>query len=464
MAPRTLIRGACVVSIDPEIGDLACGDILIEDGAIAAVAPSIDVDEAGVEVVDGAERVVLPGFVDTHRHTWESAIKGVAVDWTHRHYFCGTRQVLGGLYRPEDIYAGNLIGAAESLDVGTTTLLDWSHNMNSPEHADAAVTALQDGGGRAILGYGGSNEQWLPITDTPLSRDAVRVRDQYFSADDGLVTMCMALRGPDLATMEACRHDWRLSRELGLRITVHVGNGEFTREGSIVALDREGLLGPDTTYVHCNTLSEEELRLLADSGGTASISPEVEMQMEMGFPATGRLLGVGVRPSLSVDVPNALGASMFGVMRAALQVQRVLDNGAAIATGNLLERLPVTARDVLEFATIEGARACGLDHLIGSITPGKRADLVLLRADDLALAPLNNPVGQIVLAGHPGLVDSVLVDGRFVKRDGRLTDLDPGRVRQLASDSRDFLFATAGVDPAGWIPDVYDARDEAAAI
>lgn len=366
--------------------------------------------------------------------------------------------MIGHLYEPEDVYAGNLLGVAESLDTGTTTLLDWSHNMNSPEHADAAVAALRDGGGRAILGYGGSNEQWLPVTDTPLSEDARRVRAEHFPGDDGLVTMCMALRGPDLATLGACVHDWRLSRELGLRITVHVGSGEFGRGGPIETLDREDLLGADTTYVHCNVLSDAELERIAASGGTASVSPEVEMQMEMGFPATGRLLRAGVRPSLSVDVPNALSASMFAVMRSALQVQRLLDNAEAIERGELLERLPVSARDVLEFATIEGARACGLEDRIGSLAPGKQADVVLLRTDDLALTPLNNPVGQVVLGGHPGLVDAVLVAGRFVKRDGRLTGLDVGRVGELARASRTRLFAAAEVDPAGWIPDVYDLQ------
>jgi cytosine/adenosine deaminase-related metal-dependent hydrolase len=214
------------------------------------------------------------------------------------------------------------------------------------------------------------------------------------------------------------------------------------------------------TFVHCNTLADDELRMMADAGCTASVSPDIELQMGHGWPATGRLLDAGIRPSLSIDVCCSNGGHMFGTMRAAIGTQRGFDNAAAVEAGGAAD-VKLTCRDVLEFATIEGARACGLDGEIGSLTPGKAADLVLLRTDDLGMTPLNNPVAAVVYNAHPGLVDTVLVAGRIVKRDGRLLDVDEARVRRLAVESRDDILARAADTPAriggGWIPEPYVA-------
>jgi cytosine/adenosine deaminase-related metal-dependent hydrolase len=276
--------------------------------------------------------------------------------------------------------------------------------------------------------------------------------------------MAMALRGPEFSTLDATLHDYKFARELGLSISVHVGSGEWGKGRPVAKLKEHKLLGTDVTYVHCNTLADDEIQIIADSGGSASVSPEVEMQMEMGFPAAGRLVAAGVRPSLSLDVPNALGVNMFSQMRFLLEVQRAMDNEKAINSKQLLERFPMNCRDVLEFATIAGARTLGLDRKTGSLTPGKEADLILVRTDTLSMTPLNNPVGQVVLAGHPGMIDRVFVAGRCVKRDGRLVDLDVGRIRQMAIASQEYLFKAAGVKAGGeWIPDVYEAHDTEAA-
>ena len=462
MVKRILIQGVRAISMDPAIGDFGNTDILIDGKKIAEIRPGIVIDD--VEVIDGTDRLALPGFIDSHRHTWQSAIHGVAADWTHRHYYAGTRQTLGRHYRPQDIYIGNLMGVAESLDAGVTTTMDWSHNMNSPEHADAAFEGLRDSGGRAVLAYGDNNEGWLPISGAPISHDARRVRDQHFASKDQLVTMAMALRGPEFSTLEATLHDYKFARELGLPISVHVGSGEWGKGRPVAKLKEHQLLGTDVTYVHCNSLADDEIQIIADSGGTASVSPEVEMQMEMGFPAAGRLAAVGVRPSLSLDVPNALGVNMFSQMRFLLEVQRAMDNEKAIASKRLFERFPMNCRDVLEFATIAGARTLGIDHKAGSLTPGKEADLILVRTDTLSMTPLNNPVGQFVLAGHPGMIDKVFVAGRCVKRDGGLVDLDVGRIRRLAVELQEYLFRAAGVKAGGeWIPEAYHAHHTEAA-
>ena len=293
------------------------------------------------------------------------------------------------------------------------------------------------------------------------------MRDQYFSSDDQLVTMALAIRGPQYTIKEVCVHDWNLARELGLRITVHVGDGELGRHGSIRWLAAEGLLGDDTTYIHCNTVADDELKLIADSGGTASVAADVEMQMGHGIPATGRLLDVGIRPSLSIDVCTSTGGSMFSLMRTALGMQRALDNQAADEAGLTLGGEPprVTCRDMIEFATIEGARACGLEDRVGSLTPGKQADVIVVRADTVGMVPVNNPCGALVYNAHIGLVDTVIVGGTVVKRGGELLDGKAKRARALAEQTREYLLAEAVNDPriadialgGSWMPELQPA-------
>jgi 5-methylthioadenosine/S-adenosylhomocysteine deaminase len=458
---RLLITGATVLTMDPCVGDFERADVLVEDGRIAAVAPGLQAGDA--EVLDAAGALVLPGFVDTHRHTWQASLRNLASDWTLAHYFTGLHAGLSGLFRPEDTHAANLIGTLEALDSGITTLLDWSHNLNTPAHADAAVEALRESGARAIFAHGGGAAQYQVPSDVPHPEDARRIREEHFSSDDQLVTMAMALRGPQFATKPITRDDFALARELGMRITIHVGDGEWGRGRPVAWLHDEGLMGPDVTYVHCNTIADDEVALIAATGGTASVAADVEMQMGHGWPATGRLLDAGVRPSLSIDVCSSNGGHMFGAMRTTIGVQRALDHADAAARGAVLDSLRVTCRDVVAFATIEGARAVGLDHRIGSLTPGKEADVIVVRADGLGVSPLNHPYGALVYNAHPGLVDTVIVRGRVVKRDGRLTDVDGARLRRLGEESRDYLLAKARHHPSiadaccggTWIPQPY---------
>jgi 5-methylthioadenosine/S-adenosylhomocysteine deaminase len=458
MANRTLIKGGTVISVDPAVGDFETGDVLIEDGAIVAVGPSIDAGDA--QVIDATDRIVLPGLIDTHRHTWQALFRNIGSDWTLAHYFTGLHGTMSERYRPEDTYAGNLIGTLEALDGGITTLLDWSHNLNTPEHSDAAIKALQESGSRVIFGHGCGFAHWAPVSSLPHDQDIRRVASQYFSSDDQLVTLAMAPRGNQFATLDVTESDYRLADELNIRITCHAGDGEWGKGRPIAQLAERGLLGPTQTYVHCNSLADDELKMMADHGCTASISPDIELQMGHGWPATGRLLAAGVRPSLSIDVCCSNGGHLFGTIRATIGTQRGFDNANAGEGG--LKELKLTCRDVLEFATIEGARAVGLDSKIGSLTPGKRADVILIRTDNFSMTPLNNPIGSVVYNAHPGLVDTVLVDGNVVKRDGTLVGVDVGRVRRLAVESRDDILRRAnGANGArlggDWIPKPYEA-------
>ena len=427
---RTLLRGGTVITMDPATGDLPQGDVLIENGRIAAVAAAIDA--TGTEIVDATGKIVLPGFVDTHRHTWQTAFRGVGADWTFDQYRVALHGTLRRHFQPEDVYLGNLLGRIEALSSGVTTLLDWFHCSDRPENADAAIQALHDAPGRSVFCYCAGS------ADEPdIASEITRVRSRL-PGDD----MALGLRGPQLTTMDTTAADVALARELGLRVSVHVhgATGWHTGHRPIADMRDRGLLDDRTTFVHGNGISDDQLAMMADAGCSVSISPDVELKMGFGWPETGRVLAAGIRPSLSIDDCPSAGGDMFATMRTAFAVQRGLDGG-------------LTARDFLEFATVDGARTCGIEARTGSITVGKDADLVLLDAQDPSVFPVGNVAGTIVAAGHPGLVDSVFVAGKAVKRDGRLLGLDLPALRARLLESRDRIAAAAGVAVDGsWTP------------
>ena len=353
---RTIIRNAIVISMDPAIGEHLDADVLIDSAKIAAVAPNIGSVDA--REIDGRGAIVLPGFVDTHRHTWQCLLRNAAADWSLAQYFGGVRGVMGELYTPDDMYVANYLGALEALDGGITTLVDWSHNNNTPDHADMAIKGLQDLGIRAVYAYGNANREWFPVSDLPTNFDDVaRVRKQHFSSDDGLVTMAFAARGPQFATLDQTERDFREARKLDLPITLHAGDGLWGLNHPVDQLNSRGLLGPRTTYVHCCTLSDHEFKLMADSGGTASLSAEVELNMGHGNPATLGCLKYGLRPSISIDICTSVGGDMFTQIRVLMAATRGVVNADALKEKKLLDPLPLTARDMLDFATLQGAKA-----------------------------------------------------------------------------------------------------------
>ena len=358
---RILIHGATILTLDPKIGDLR-GDILVEGSRIVAVAPSIPADDAEI-IFPQSAMIALPGFVDLPSpHLATAAARRQAIDHGRsRNISQGSRGVMGRLYTPDDMYVANHLGALEALDAGITTLYDWSHNNNTPDHADEAVRGLKDAGLRAVFGYGNANDEWIPPSTLPTNfSDVERVRRSHFSSDDQLVTMAFAARGPQFTTLDITADEFRRARNLGLRITVHVGDGIWGTTRPVVQLASRGLLGNDITYVHCNTLTDEDFHAIGDSGGTASISPEVELQMGHGFLATLKLLGVGVRPSLSIDIVTSIAGDMFGAMRMLLAGTRAVANDAALRERRIVDPLPlmqVVGATLLEFATVQGFRA-----------------------------------------------------------------------------------------------------------
>lgn len=449
---RTLIKGAIIVSVDPKIGVIPKGDILIEGTKIAAVGR--DLGPVDANVIDGSDFIAIPGFVDTHRHTWQSLLRNIAPDWTLGQYFAGVRGVMGKLYSPEDIYVANYVGALDALDAGITTLYDWSHNNNSPEHSDATVKGLHDSGVRSIYGYGNSNSEWaVPSSQETDWKDVERIRKKYFSSDDGLHSMGFAARGPQFTPLDLSVKEFKKAHELGLRITVHSGDGVWGLNNPITQLQQNKCLFPGTIYVHSCTASDAEFKMIGDSGGFVSMSPEVETNMGHGPVATWGSLRAGLRPTISIDVVTSIGSDMFSAMRIIMADARARANAVALAERRILDPLPIMITDVLEFATLAGAKACGLDHKVGSITPGKEADIVLIDTNALNMFPVNSPVGAVVECANVGNIDTVFVQGRIVKRHGKLVDVDLKALRKMMDAQRDSLFKRAGVPTDGtWLP------------
>ena len=442
MGTKTLIRGGTVITMDPQLGDLPQGDILIEDGKIAGIEQHIDAD---AEVVEASGRIAIPGFVDSHRHTWEAAIRGCAPNATLDDYFVEVLDTFAPAYRAADVYASNLAGSLECLNAGITTLVDWSHINNTPEHADAAIRGLQETGIRAQYAYGSANtslsDYWYESKIAIPAEDVRRVRETYFSSDDGLLTMGLATRGPGFCVEDVVRAEWTLARDLGIPITVHVAMGRVAgRFGMIKQLSDYGLLGPDTTYIHCCYFSEEEWQLVADSGGTISIAPQVEVQMGHGWPPVMKAIEYGLPPSLSIDVVTTAPGDMFTEMRSAFGTERARVNAECWQADTPVPDTMLTARQMLEMATINGATVAGLGDRTGSLRPGKRADVVLIDARALNVAPVIDPVAAVTLCADVSNVETVMVDGQFRKRDGKLLG-DVDRARTLVEASRDYLLA-----------------------
>jgi 5-methylthioadenosine/S-adenosylhomocysteine deaminase len=445
MVDRLLLRGGHVLTVDPEIGDLPNGDVLIEGDTIAAVAPNVDAD---AEVVDATGKIVIPGFIDTHRHTWEAAIRGSAPNATLDDYFVEILDTFAPHYRPEDVYASNLAGSLECINAGITTLVDWSHINNTPEHPDAGIRGLQETGIRAQYAYGSANtslnDYWNQSKIAIPGDDVRRVRDTYFSSDDGLITMALATRGTGFCIDDVVKAEWGVARELGIPITVHVAMGRLAgRFAMIKALERLNLLGPDTTYIHCCYFSDEEWRLVADSGGMISIAPQIEAQMGHGWPPIMKAVEYGLRPSLSIDVVTTAPGDMFTQMRAAFGCERARVNEIAWKANTEVPETMLTARQMLEMATIHGARVAGVEDRAGSLTPGKKADVVLIDAGALNVAPVIDPVAAVTLSADVSNVDTVIVNGVVRKRDGKLL-ADVDNARRLVEASRDYLLGATG--------------------
>jgi 5-methylthioadenosine/S-adenosylhomocysteine deaminase len=442
-SPQLLIENGYVLSMDDAIGELEQGSVLVEGDRIVEVAASVHAPDA--ERIDARGMVVMPGFVDTHRHTWQTALRAICADWTLMEYFRGIRLNISPEYTADDVYAGNYVGALEALDAGVTSILDYSHCNNSPAHADAGIAGLRDAGIRAVYAYGYYPSPVAePAFASPAERiaDARRVQAEHFSSTDALLTMGVAITEAGLLPWEDTVAEVRSARELDVLLTAHTACvwGSQSTMG-VRELQAHGLLDAAQVHVHCNALSDDELRLLADAGAKVSSTPETELQMGMGHPVIGRALALGMKPTLGCDIVSLNSGDMFAQMRLGLQFERAMRNDPVIASGAMPATLALGVRDALRWATANGAEALGLDARIGSLTPGKQADLILVGGDALNMTPRPEPVGSVVVQASAANVHTVLVAGQVVKRDGVLAGVEGARVRRLADESRERIFA-----------------------
>lgn len=425
-ARRILIKGATVLTLDPAIGDFPSADILIEGGKIKEVRPSIEASGNDLAVIDGKHRIVVPGFVDTHSHSYQGLLRGLLPNGVHADYDREIQNKITFHYGPEDAYAGVLITALGLLESGTTTLVDISQVAHSPEHSDANIKALQDAGGRAVFAF---SRGVGPKAQYP--HDLKRLMKSYFNSGDQLLTPALAVsRDPKTYAM---------AREFGVHAVMHIR----IESESLVELHKAGVIRDGDEFIHCAHLNQDAWNVIRDSGGRTSHSVPLEMAMGHGTPAIQEALNNGVRPSLSGDHATTVGMDMFGMMRAAFGMQRVIVHQRK---RNGEEHVPplVTPRQVLEFATINGARVANLDHKIGTLTPGKDADLLMLRADRLDVWPVNNAYAAVVNQMSAAHVDTVFVAGKARKWHGQLTGVDQDHVRDLTQRSRDAVLQRAG--------------------
>lgn len=425
---RTLIRSATIISMDDAIGDFEAGDVLVEGGRIAEVRPSIELGSGAseTEIVDGKDRIVIPGLINAHMHTWQTGLRGYAANWTLLEYFRRMHAGLATVFRPEDIHIATLVGALNQINCGTTTLVDWCHNNPTPDHTDAAVRGLIESGIRAAFFHGSPKPEPKPgephFSEVPHPRREVeRLLAGPLADRDGLVTLGLAILGPHYSTLDVAMHDFRLARELNLIASMHQGGGPAKTPGGWEKLIEAGLVGAGINIVHGNDLPDDLLDRMVDLGVSFSVTPENEMIQGHGFPITGRLLKRGVRPTIGIDLESVLAGDLLSVARVALSMQRALDNAEQRKTnGTIPATTTIPVREALRWITREGARMLGRGHQIGSLTPGKLADLVIINASDLNLFPVHDPVATVVMQTSLANIEAVMIGGTWKKRNGRL--------------------------------------------
>lgn len=428
-----LIRGAAIVSMDPAVGDLVRGDILIENGAIWAIGTNITAPTDAL-IIDGSGKIACPGFVNGHVHLPQTLQRGLSADHSFGDYFRTVVLRYSNRMTPADVALGVRAGGLQEMAAGTTTIVDWNREVISPDHADAAVEGHFASGARAVLCY------TVPLRpqdgSTPnharMLEHARTLRAGRLAAETGRVRLGVCLPGPDFMALEPALADLAMLRELDVLTAFHCGAPIYAaRKKRVVAtLAERGFLDRNTQLVHANDLDLDEYKIAADKGASLASTPEAEMHMGHGFSAIGRARDAGLRFSLGTDIPSAFGGGMLSQMRAAYSADLALRNATAFReSGKAPEVKPWSARAMLEALTIGAARAINMDRIIGSLTPGKRADILLFDAGSIGLAPVLDPVGTIVLQATPADIDTVIVDGRVMKSGGRLTDPElPGIV------------------------------------
>lgn len=432
MTARTLLRGGCVLTLGVKTPNFAQADVLIDDGRVAEVGPGLRARDA--ELVDATDTIVMPGFVDTHRHVWKSLFRNLGESAS-----AGPASAadLGEHYRPEDVYASTLIGLLGAVEAGITTVVDWSDIPRDDAATDAALQAHADAGLRTVFVHADRRSaRSAKEHEDPATRQLLLRLAQAAGAST-TVALGSELGRTDPGPIGG---DRALARELGSPIHVHAG---AQPPGAIARLAEQGLLGSDVTLVHCTELGEADLDAIAASGASVSLTPSSEMASGLGSPPIQQLIDRDIRPGLGVDDERVSPGDLFAQMRAMISLQHatVFDRKLAGKAG--IPRL-LSTRDVIRSATAEGARVAGLGGMTGSIEPGKQADIIMLRTDRPNIFPINDPIGAVVWGMDTSNVDRVLVAGRVLMRDGVL-QADVPRAREMATEARERVAAAAGL-------------------
>ena len=434
-----VIRGARVLTMDPAIADLPVGDVHVRDGSIVAVAPQIAA--ANAQVIQGSDMICMPGFIDTHWHLWTSLFRPyVRGDVDALGYFPVSNR-LGQLMTPEDSYRAVALGTAEALSAGVTTVHNWAHNVRSPDHADGELAAMRDAGIRGRFAYGPA--QGMP-DDQPMDFDGMARVKRDWMPGDGLLTMgicsrnvgAMSIGGATrgVLSIDMVKKDWGEARKLGLPITLHTSGPSPIR-----ILEAEGLLGPDVQLVHPLLTTPEERDVLKARGVSYSTAPigEAGRAAALGVIQLAELLESGVKVSMSTDHTTNYNCDPFVSMRMLFALHRH-------RVGN---KYPLTMKRLVQLATLDGAVDLGIADRTGSLTPGKRADLILIRTTDINLAPVGDPYEALVQLAQPSNIDTVIVDGRVLRQAGKFTALDHAKVLNDAREASAALRSKANWPP-----------------
>jgi cytosine/adenosine deaminase-related metal-dependent hydrolase len=437
-----VFRGGTVLTMDDAGRILPAADVLITGERIAEVGPGLQVPPGTAEI-DASGGILMPGMIDTHRHMWQTAMRGYGADWTLTQYFVWYYLKWGKAFRPQDVYAGNLLSAIEALDAGVTTTVDWSHGLQTTAHADAAVDALEEVPGRFVLAYGNIQQgpwEWSAVPE---------FRDFFTRRIDGRGDMLGFQLAFDVTGDPAFpeRAAFEVARDLAVPVTTHAGVWGATNDDGIRLMHENGFMTPGTIYVHAATLNPDSYNRIAATGGSVSVSTESEQSAGQGYPPSWRLREHDIPVSLSMDTSVWWSGDLFSAMRTTLGADRSREHLQAHGNQDTVTNCHLRAEHVVGWATRGGARALGLDSVTGSLQPGRKADVVLIKNDaSPVMFPLLNPYGHVAFQAQRGDVHTVVVNGRVVKYGHRLLGVDLAKARDVVGQTVEHLMSELGQD------------------
>ena len=437
MNSKVLLRGGCVLTLGAKTPNFMEADVLIDQGRVAEVGPGLRVRDA--ELIDATDTIVMPGFVDTHRHAWKSLFRnmGESVDVS--------AEVYGPHHQPDDVYAATLIGLLGAIEAGITTVVDWSDIQLDDRPVDAALQAHADAGLRSV--FVPSTPEWAGNRGD-VGSVVRRVATGRSDPAGSLTTVAFGPSEPVRVDFDAPPNfdrlvgEWRMARDLGLRIHSHAGSDKADR-GVISDLAARGLLAADVTLVHCANLDDSDLDAIVSKGASIALAPSSEMGGGVGSLPIQKLIDRGIRPGLAIDDERVAPGDMFAQMRAAISLQHATLFDLKLAGKAGVPHL-LSTRDVIRYATVDGARVAGLGAVAGSLEPGRQADIVILRADRPNIYPINDPIGAVVWGMDTSNIDWVFVGGRALMRNGIL-EADVKQARNLAATAQRRVALASGL-------------------